>query len=253
MKTTVTVNPKYSFLKEYIEQIPVRFEELPDVLYKDRNVIKADQVSNVKLVIKSYHRIYLTNRIRYSYFYASKAKRAFQYGLELLKKGFLTPEPIAFIECFEYGLLTRSYFISLHTDFTPLASIISHDQELLMKDLARYTYQLHRHGIYHMDYSSGNILCKKQNGHFQFSLIDNNRMKFGRFSYSRRLKNFRRLGLSDTQLIDVAKEYSRLEKTDESETIKQIFRYVDTHKERHLLRKQAKKLVFSVGHRLSGT
>ena len=253
MKTTVTINPKYDFLKEYIEQIPVRFEELSDVLYKDRNVIKADQVSNVKLVIKSYHRIYLTNRIRYSYFYASKAKRAFQYGLKLLKKGFLTPEPIAFIECFEYGLLTQSYFISLHSDFTPLVSLITHQQESLMRDLARYTYQLHRHGIYHMDYSLGNILCKKQNEHFEFSLIDNNRMKFGHFSFSRRLKNFRRLGLTETQLTNVAKEYARLEKTDESETIQRIFRYVDTHKERHHLKKKAKKLVYSVGHRLYGT
>lgn len=241
--TTVTINPKYNFLKEYIEKIPATFAALDQVLYNDRNVIKTDEVSGVKLVIKSFNRIYLSNRIRYSFFHPSKAKRAYDYGLQLLQKGFLTPEPVAFIECFEYGLLKQSYFISLYTDFAPLSSHLADGQDLLMRDLARYTFQLHKDGIYHMDYSSGNILCKKENGRFQFSLIDNNRMKFGRFSYARRLKNFRRLGLSHDQLVNVAMEYSRLEKRDAGETVDRIISYVRQHNERRNLKQAAKRLI----------
>ena len=246
MKTSIVVHPKYNFLKEYIEQIPDRFNRLQDVLYNQRNIIKVDEVSEVKLVIKSYRRIYLPNKIRYSFFYPSKAERAYSYGLELLKKGFTTPHPIAFIERFEYGLLTQSYFISEYSDYRPLSQIQSGDENVLMKELAKYTFDLHHNGIYHIDYSNGNILFKKSNGHFEFSLIDNNRMKFGKFGYTNRLKNFRRLGLSNAQLIQIAEEYSRLEKSNEIETIERLFRYVRRHREKNSAKKWVKQKIQKV-------
>lgn len=251
MRTLVVIHPEFNFLREYIEQLPQRFESLNEVLYKDRNVIKADEVSSLKVVIKSYRRIYLTNRIRYSFFYPSKAERAYTYGLELLKKGFFTPQPVAFVECYENGLLAQSYFVSLYSDFVPLSSMIAEDEDLLMTDLAQFTYRLHQQGIYHRDFSKGNVLFKKQGDRFQFALIDNNRMRFGKFSYSRRLKNFRRLGLSDAQLIRVAKEYARLERSDETRTIERLFQLVRKHHERNVLKKRAKKMVLNFGNRLA--
>jgi hypothetical protein len=253
MKISVTINPKFDFLKEYIGKIPSTFDTLPNIIYRDRNVVKVDEVSDLKLVIKSYHRIYLTNRIRYSYFYPSKAERAYTNAFRLIERGFSTPEPVAFIECFEHGLLKRSFFISLYTDFNPLSSVIGNDQGLLIRDLVRFTYRLHQHGIYHMDFSNGNILCKRENDGFQFSLIDNNRMKFGKFDYARRLKNFRQLGLTNIQLINVAEEYARLEHSNEIKTIEQIFHYVRKHRERNKLMKRAKRLAVTVGHRLAAT
>ena len=254
MRTSITIHPKFDFLKEYIKAIPATFESLPEVLYRDRNVIKKDEVSNVKLVIKSFGRVYLTNQIRYSFFYPSKAERAYSNGLRLLAEGFLPPEPVAFIECFKGGFLTQSYFISLHSDFNPLASIISDDApDVLISDLVKFAHRLHRHGIYHMDFSNGNILCKKQDGHFQFALVDNNRMRFRKFDYARGLKTFKRLGLSDMQLTLVAKEYSRLEEKNEFKTIKQIFHIMRTHQQRNRMKKQAKKIVINAGHRLAST
>ena len=251
MRTSITIHPKFKFLKDYIERIPLTFESLPNVIYRDRNVIKTDDASDLKLVIKSYGRIYLTNRIRYSFFYPSKASRAYQNGLRLLDTGFLTPEPVAFIECFKGGLLAESYFISLHSDFTPLASIMPEEPDTLIKDLVGFSHQLHRHGIYHMDFSKGNILCKKKNDHFQFSLVDNNRMAFRKFNFSKGLRAFKRLGLDDVQLTHVAKEYSRLEKANEVETIQQILDIVRRHQQLDRLRKQAKQMVIHAGHRLA--
>jgi len=241
MKTSIVIHPKYNFLKEYIEQIPQTFDGLKEVLYNPRNVIKADEVSKIRLVIKSYRRIYLPNRIRYSFFYPSKAERAYLYGLELLSKGFITPHPIGFIERFEHGVLTESYFISEYSDYKPLAQIQPEDEKVVMKELAKYTFELHSKGIYHLDYSKGNILFKKHNGLFEFALIDNNRMKFGKFGYSYRLKNFRQLGLSNVQLIEIAEEYSRLEKSDELETIERLFRYVRIHRAKDSTKKWAKQ------------
>ena len=134
---------------------------------------------------------------------------AFDYWSE----GFLTPEPIAFIECSKGGLLAQSYFISLtqrlYSAWHPLSS---DGQDGLIKDLVGFAHQLHRRGIYHMDFSNGNILCKKQNDHFQFSLVDNNRMQFKKFNYSKALETFKRLGLTTEQLTDVAKEYCQVGK-----------------------------------------
>jgi hypothetical protein len=253
MRTSITIHPKFNFLRSYLEALPLTFESIPDVLYRDRNVIKTDEVSDLKLVIKSYGRIYLTNRIRYSFFYPSKAERAYRNGLRLLEEGFLTPEPVAFIECFEGGLLTQSYFISLYTDFKPLGSVLSDEQDVLIKDLVGFAHRLHQHGIYHLDFSNGNILVKKQNGHFQFSLVDNNRMKFKKFDYSTGLKTFKRLGLTNLQWTQLAEEYSRLEKSNVAKTVEQLFNIMRRHQQRNFLKKQAKKIVSTAGHRLAST
>jgi hypothetical protein len=245
MRSSIVVNPKYDFLRQYIESVPERFESLTDVLYKDRNVIKTDQVSNLKLVVKSYHRIFLPNRIRYSFFHPSKAKRAFNNGLRLLEEGFHTPEPVAYIELYEYSLLKRSYFICLYTDFTKLSSYLQDVGDQLMKDLAAFTFKLHQRGIYHMDYSNGNILAKKADDYYEFALIDNNRMKFGNFSYSRRLKNFRLLGLSQDQLAAVARAYARLENRDEEDAVQRVVQSERRHTERRNFRRQAKKFVLN--------
>lgn len=245
MKAKIVINPKYNFLTAYINQIPDRFESLTEVLYKDRNVIKVDHVSNVKLVIKSFHRNYLSNRIRYTFFHPSKAKRAYNNGLELIGRGFLTPEPVAFIERFEYGLLSQSFFICLRTDFTKLEYHFTSGGEQLMKDLAAFTFNLHKSGIYHLDYSNGNILCKKEGDHYLFSLVDNNRMMFGSFSYKRRLKNFRLLGLSHDHLTIVATEYARLENRNPEEAVEYIVRSERRHSERRKLRKKLKKSILN--------
>ena len=245
MKTKIVINPKYSFLSQYINQIPEHFESLTEVLYKDRNVIKADKISNVEVVIKSFHRNYLSNRIRYTFFHPSKAKRAFDNGMELIKRGFLTPDPVAFIERFEYGLMNESFFICLRSDFTKLEFHFTSGGEQLMKDLAKYTFNLHESGIYHMDYSNGNILCKKDGDHYQFSLVDNNRMTFGEFSYQRRLKNFRLLGLSHEHLVIVAGEYARLENRDPQEAVEYVVRSERKHSERRMLRKKLKKSILN--------
>src|SRR5688572_1013172 len=123
MKRIFTVGQDYSFLRNYIEDIPENFDTLGKLIQSNRNVIREDFVDGKKLVIKSYRRIYLPNRIRYTYFYPSKAQRAFDYAKILLQKGFHTPQPIAYIEIIQNGLINQSYFISEYSDFQPLDSI----------------------------------------------------------------------------------------------------------------------------------
>jgi hypothetical protein len=133
----------------------------------------------------------------------------------------------------------------MYTDFTKLSSFLQDAGDQLMKDLAAFTFNLHQRGIYHMDYSNGNILAKKAADHYEFALIDNNRMKFGNFSYSRRLKNFRLLGLSQNQLAAVARAYARLENSDEEDAVQRVVQSERRHTERRNLRRHAKKFVLN--------
>ncbi len=226
-QNVVVINPDYEHLRDYIQNVPSRFDSLGTIIDARRNIIREDDPKGTRLVIKAFKRIYLANRIRYSFFYPSKAQRAFDNARTLLKKGFLTPIPIAYIEIRHNGLINQSFFISEYVDFQPLEKpeVKSAITLELLKDLAKYTFNLHRSNIYHIDYTLGNILFKKINNRLEFSLVDNNRMKFTNVSFDKGIRNFVRLALPDTQLEVIAKEYARLWKNTEDNAYAQLVNY----------------------------
>ena len=71
------------------------------------------------------------------------------------------------IEFYKFGLLDESYFVSekFDYDFTirePLLDINFPNKNEILKIFAKFTFQLHEVGIFHFDYSPGNILIKKE-------------------------------------------------------------------------------------------
>jgi hypothetical protein len=245
MKRIVT-DPAYSFLQEYIEHIPHTFGEQGTVLHAKRNIIKEDTVHGVRLVIKSYKRIYLPNRIRYTYLAASKAQRAFDNAHVLLTLGFNTPRPIAYIEITRDGLITEQYFISEYTDFVAIESMRQatvEDAKPLLLQLARHTYKLHQTGVYHIDYNLENILFRKRDDHYELSLIDNNRMKFGVIRFEDGIRNFERLGLPAEHLTFIAKEYARLRNVSEVIAVERLFYYKRRQLDRRMRKKAFKEIL----------
>ena len=235
----IIIDPKFEFLRKYISDIPNTFDSNGSVLENKRNVIRETEVHGLKLVIKSFRRIYLPNRIRYSFFYPSKAQRAFDYAKILLKKGIRTPQPIGYIEVKRYGLIHESFFISDSIDFTPLQ--VGREEKPVMTpefmiELARFTYKLHQSNIYHVDYSLGNILFKKIDGAWQFALVDNNRMTFGPVSFHKGIRALVKLTLPVEFLTWIGKEYARLRKVNEIIAVAALFQY----KRRHMLNRQMK-------------
>jgi hypothetical protein len=246
MMTKVVVHPDYRHLEDYVREIPERFHSLGKIIHKDRNILRRDEIADTSLVIKSYGRIYLPNRIRYTYFYPSKAQRAYDYANVLLENGFRTPQPIAYIECFERGLLTNSYFICEYTDFQPLKtirSLPSYEQTTLLEDLATFTYRLHQSHIYHGDYSIGNILYKRIDDRYEFSLVDNNRMRFGPINFERGIRTMGRLGLPAEQLVAIGKMYGRLSNVDEIVVMERLFHYQRSRRDSYLLKQSGKLLL----------
>lgn len=248
MKRIIT-NPAYSFLQEYIENIPRTFGNRGIVLHAKRNIIKEDTVQGVRLVIKSFKRIYLPNRIRYTYFASSKAQRAFDNAHILTRLGFTTPRPIAYIEITRDGLITEMYFVSEYTDFVALDAIRQtslEDARPLLLQLARHTYKLHQTGVYHIDYNLENILFREHDGQYELSLIDNNRMKFGLIRFEDGIRNFERLGLSAEHLTLIGQEYARLSDVPEVIAIERLFYYKRKQLDRRLRKKALKEILAGV-------
>lgn len=179
----IIINPKYNKYTDFISNIPKIFEESGQVIYTGRNILKTIQIDNIKIVIKSFQRPNLINRIIYTFIRKSKAERSYLYSLKILSKGFITPDPIAFIETYDNNLISKSYYICINQeDRNTVRSLMggedTEDYYKKIEQFAKYSADLHSNGILHLDYSAGNILYKKDNNNYTFSLIDVNRLKF---------------------------------------------------------------------------
>lgn len=149
-----------------------------------------------------------------------------------MKRGGNTPAPIAYIEEYKNGLLNRSYYISI---FDARATTIREymdgsilDAEVMWRSFVRFTINIHRSGILHIDYSPGNVLMEtKPDGSFRFSLIDINRLRFKEVSQEEALSNFDRLALSVEVSTRLAEIYAEECALDKKETVRNINKYSD--------------------------
>ena len=181
----IMINPKYEYLREYVERIPKDFETIGTVIHSGRNLIKMITVDGLDINVKRYTIPPLINRIAYAFFRPSKGKRAFVYPEKLLEKGFETPCPIAYIEETKMGLIGHSYFMSIQSpyryNFCQFGNADIKSCEDVVTAFAEFTARLHEAGILHLDYSPGNILYDKIGEEYHFSLVDINRMHLAKW------------------------------------------------------------------------
>lgn len=216
----VLINPLYNHLADFINNIPERFEDQGKVIYSGRNLIKVMTLDGVELNVKRYAIPAFVNKIAYSFFRVPKGKRAFTYPQVLFERGFETPCPIAYVEERKFGLINYSYFISLQSSYSRNFYEFGNADVDQCKDVivafARYSAKLHEAGILHRDYSPGNILFEQIDGEYHFSLVDINRMNFGRVSIRQGCANFARLWGKKSFFELLAKEYAKARHADES-------------------------------------
>ncbi len=178
----IQVNAVYDSMKEKMVSIPGRFETEGTLLYQGRNTIKRFDDDGMSFVVKRFRKPMLIQRVIYTFFRPSKARRAYLNGLKLQQLGFSTPESIAYLETRSSGLLNQSYYICMVDDAPPICERLNDPEEfdrVMAADLARLLAALHQKGVLHGDFNSTNVLYRKQaDGHYAFSLIDNNRMRF---------------------------------------------------------------------------
>jgi len=225
--TQYRINPNYQ--KEFIsflKNIKAYFSSSDATIHKARNEIKVLMHANHKVVVKSFKVPHAINRVVYSFFRESKAKKSYDYSMKISK---FVPTPIGYIEFKEMGLLKKSYFISeaFDYDFTirePLLNTEFLRKEEILKAFARFTWELHENEILHKDYSPGNILIKEESGVFIFKIVDINRMEFKSLTLDERLKNFSMLWAKDEDMRIIAKEYAKQMGTDENYAIEKAIK-----------------------------
>ena len=227
----LVINFQYKYISDFIEKIPTIFPYEGESIHKLRNEIKIFKVENLTINVKSYKKPIFLNRIAYTFFRESKARRAYNYALKLIDLGVNTAAPIAYVECKKGGLLSSSYFVSLQVDTQGNLKDITNPQMSRQEKhniavaLAKFTASIHKKGVLHIDYSPGNILYRKENEKYEFILIDINRMKFTDIDKDKGCNNFCRLWGDDDFFIVLAQTYAQEMGYSQEECINKVLEY----------------------------
>ncbi|WP_303012275.1 lipopolysaccharide kinase InaA family protein [uncultured Bacteroides sp.] len=232
--TDYQINPKYRNLKECILSIPERFDKEGEIIYKGRNTLKIIVCGGIRMCVKAFKIPHFINKIAYAYLRKSKAERSFIYATRFHQLGINTPEPIAFILYQDNFGLTKSYYIcrQLDYDFTfrGIINLPPMEQETVLREFVRFTYNFHQKGVYFIDHSPGNTLIRKENdGTFSFYLVDLNRTQFTKVSAPKGLKNLSNLEASHNMLHIMGEEYALLTHSDAKSTIQKLIQLTETH------------------------
>jgi hypothetical protein len=254
-KIKYQIAPGFENLENWIRDLPVFFPHNGETIFKSRNEVKTFNVVEYQLNVKAFKVPNLINRFVYVYFRGSKAERSFNYARKFLSLGVPTPKAVAYVECLSFGLLSKSYYVSLHcmNDYT-LREVLWYkvaDRDEILRQWTRFTYEkLHLNNIYHLDYSPGNTLIKKINHKYEFSIVDLNRMSFRKIDFEKGLQNFRQLDTDGLTLQLLASEYATLRGQDAGKAMRILTEFDQKNKasrHRHANFKKAIKSIFKFG------
>ncbi|WP_320034587.1 hypothetical protein [Halarcobacter sp.] len=225
---------------KFLENIKDFFKNSETSIHKARNEIKIIDFEGEKLVVKSFKIPHFLNKIIYSFFRDSKAKKSYQNSLKI---GKFAPKAIGYIEFRKNFLFEKSFFVSenFQYDLTirePLLDENYPDKNKIFEEFAKFTFHLHNNGIFHQDYSPGNILIKKDESGYIFKIVDINRMKFKNLTFEERVKNFSKLWAKDEDLIIILKAYSKYVDFDKKEIINKGLFFSQKHKDKKNFKKK---------------
>lgn len=216
----------------------------------DRNQIKLFEIDQKTVNIKSFKVPHLINKIAYRYFRKSKARRSYEYANALLKFGIGTPAPIAFSESFSLLGLDKSYYASEHLTcdltYRELVEVPESfpDNDNILRQFTKFTFDLHEKGVEFLDHSPGNTLIKKGiKDQYEFFLVDLNRMNFhDAMSFEQRMNNFSRLTPYKEMIAVMSNEYAKFytEKT-EAEIFEKMWQATSDFQEEFARKKRLKK------------
>ena len=241
------IHPIFSKLEKSLITIKELFTANGTTIHKARNELKIIEVEGIKTVIKAFKVPNIINQFAYAYVRKSKAYKSFHNATKLHNLGINTPEPIAYIEFYKSTLLQESFFISRYYPYQLTMANVRDDnlkdKEAILKAFAKFTYEIHQKGVWHVDYSGGNILINRKEKGYEFSLVDINRMRFQRVEGYNGLENFNRMWFDEASLSLIAKTYAQLANLNQTVAISKIITY-DSKLKRHVLRRRKMKALF---------
>jgi len=243
------LSPEFSNFKEDLFNIKEIFSKNDNSIHQARNVLKVIPMNGLDVVVKAFRIPNAINQFAYAYIRKSKAYKSYFNAVKLKELGVNTPEPIGFIEFYRNGFFKESYFLSKKFDYElTMADIRDNppaDKDAILKAFVTFTYDLHQKGVWHVDYSGGNILINRKADGYDFSLVDINRMEFKTISAYEGLENFNKFWFNEKDLTSIAKEYALLANLEEERSVNEIINHDKKLKEHVLRRRKIKSLLKS--------
>lgn len=215
MSRRLLINPDYNGIRDTIIGLADNFGSQGEIIYRGHNLIKVADAAGRRFNIKRYRVPHPLNRVIYTFFRSPKGRRAFEYPRRLEAAGIDTPTPVAYIEDRRNGLIAYSYLITLQSPLSRTfyefgdKSMTDATDVRIVRALTRFAARMHDAGILHRDFSPGNILFDlDRQGNPVFSIVDINRMKFGRITPKDGIRNFARLWGQPAMFDIIADEYA---------------------------------------------
>ena len=214
----------------------------------DRNTIKLFDLNGQSINIKSFKIPNLINKIAYRYFRKSKARRSFEYATTLLEKGIGTPQPIAYLENYNWLGLTSSFYVSEHLvtelTFRELVEIPEYpENEIILRQFTKFCFDLHEKGIEFLDHSPGNTLIKRVGDQkYAFYLVDLNRMNFHTtMDFDMRMKNLSRLTPKKEMIAIMSEEYAKFYPQSKEIVFEKMWFFTQDFQQKFAKKKRLKK------------
>ena len=234
-------------LKDFMETLPHLFSKEGKTIKSGRNEIKIIEYGGVSLCVKSFIKVTTFNRLMYSWFRATKAKRSFDIAVKLLQRGIQTPFPMGYTEVFgKGGLVRKSFYVSAFLEHEwRLSDVLPEEHPEgthIISEYARFMAQkVHPAGVWHADMSNGNVLINRYRDGYSFALIDLNRIRFKkRITPEKGLHNLQRHNAKTIQTALLAEQYALASRRDPQMFAFRLFRSKQSFASR---RKRSKKIL----------
>lgn len=197
-----------------MKTLPERFDAGEGkVIYKGRNEIRLMDWGGYQLVVKSFTKPNIINRIAYGLLRGSKAKRSYLNALSFIRIGVGSPQPVGYMDVRNGLFLEKSYYVSLMSlcpfVYEDLFGSQAEHCEAVCREIGRISSILHNNGFAHKDYGRRNILFKiNADGRAYLEVVDLNRMTIGKIGLRDGCQNFERLPATPQMQRWMAEEYA---------------------------------------------
>lgn len=186
--------------------------------------------AGVSMVVKEFRKPNIVNAYAYTTVRTSKARRSYENARRMLELGFQTPEPIAYCEERKGLKLVASCYVSRELSG---AAEMRHwedhpDSVALVRAFAEEIKRLHEAGVWHKDFSPGNVLYTgdAQLG-YTFHYVDLNRMKFGEHRREKLMSMFRSINLKPDETKRLARYYAEATGQEPEAVEREALSYLD--------------------------
>lgn len=178
-----------------------RWEE-GEIIDERRNILRLTD----GVVVKQFRTPGLLKGIWYGWLGTSKARRSYENAL--LLKG-LTPEPIAYREVRYLGILRESWYACRRSECPYTFNDLIHNPDFpnraeILASIGRFTARLRKMGVWHRDYSAGNILFNEDGSRVE--VIDLNRIRWRKRVPGDPFERLRKIGPEGLQIMQRAYE-----------------------------------------------